>query len=208
MLRNIIFDMGNVLIKYDPEYFILRLGIESSRDRALLLREIFASSDWPLLDAGKLSEEDLMQRLNLRLPERLHASAHRLLFHWDDPLIAIAGMEEFIQECKQLGLSIYLLSNASHRQKEYWNRVPGHSYFDGTIVSAFTGFTKPMPEIYTYLLKHFCLKAEECLFVDDVYENIIGAERMGMKGFLFEGRVDDLRRTILAMIPEGSIKPC
>lgn len=208
MLRNIIFDMGNVLIKYDPVYFIERAGIEDPKDMALLLWEIFRSPHWPLLDTGELTEAELMERIYPHLPERLHSIAHYLVFHWDKPLIPIPGMKEFIEECKQNGLGIYLLSNASFRQIEYWKDIPGNEYFDGSVVSAFQGYVKPMPEIYEYLLNRFRLKAEECLFVDDVAENVMGAQRVGMMGFLFDGKVSALRKAVYTLIPKGGAASC
>lgn len=196
MLRNIVFDMGNVLITYNPELFIRRAGITNPADREMLLAAIFRSPDWPQVDAGQLTETDLIARVYERLPERLHDVAHQLVFQWNEPLIPVPGMREFIQECKQAGLGVYLLSNASYRQKEYWNDVPGSEYFDGAMVSAFEGCLKPSAEIFERLFARFGLKPEECLFVDDVQENVNGAMRVGMKGFLFEGRTEALREFV------------
>lgn len=205
MLKNIIFDMGNVLIKYDPTYFIRRVGVDDPQDQALLLDAIFYSADWPLLDMGALTETELLSRVCNRLPARLHSVARELVFNWDKPLVPIPGMAEFIQDCKRRGLGIYLLSNASCRQPEYWDNVPGSAYFDGTVISAFQRCTKPAPEIYECLLKHFDLNADECLFVDDVDENVRGAERFGMHGFLFDGNVAELRETVYSMLIDGGI---
>ena len=199
MLKNIIFDMGNVLIRWDPEYFIRRAGIESPEDHRLLLNEIFRSADWQLLDSGELTESELVERVRLRLPERLHAAAHFLVFHWDKPLIPIPGMADFIRECRHAGLGVYLLTNAGYRQPEYWKNVPGSEYFDGTMVSAYQGWVKPSREIFEQLLERFRLKADECLFVDDVQENITAAQRLGIQGMLFSGDVYALRRAIFTV---------
>lgn len=200
MLRNIIFDMGNVLIQYAPAHFVERCKVKSAEDRRLLLQEIFLSDDWPLLDLGILKEADLEQRVFARLPNRLHEMAHQLIFHWNEPIEPISGMIEFLNECKSAGFSLYLLSNASFRQPEYWHDVPGSELFDGVMISAFEGCTKPSPEIYTRLLKRFHLKAEECFFVDDVKENIDGAERIGIRGFRFTGSVEALRTAFQALV--------
>lgn len=202
MLRNIIFDMGNVLIEYDPARFIRRAGIEDPLHSALLLRELFHSPDWAKLDSGEWTERDLLERVYCRLPEFLHGIARYLALHWDEPLIPVPGMKELIAECKGAGMGIYLLSNASFRQSEYWPRVPGSEYFDGTMVSACQGCVKPMPEIYACLLRRFHLQPQECLFVDDVMENVQGAQRAGMRGFQFTGDVDALRRAVKSMLAE------
>jgi len=84
MLKNIIFDMGGVLITYNPRLFVDRLPLDE-QDRELLLREIFLSADWPLCDAGEIDEPQLEQRVLGRIPARLHQAAHRLIFSWERP---------------------------------------------------------------------------------------------------------------------------
>ena len=201
MLRNIVFDMGGVLLRWDPPYFIERLGITDPEDRTLLLNEIHHSVDWPLTDLGVLTEKELEERILPRIPERLREAAHQLIFHWSDQADPIPGMAELVRDCKQAGLKIYLLSNASRRQPEYWHTIPGSEYFDGTIVSAFIGCLKPTPEIYCHLLNTYNLKAEECLFVDDMAINAEGARAIGMDGFTFNGNADELRHYIAQQIP-------
>lgn len=91
---------------------------------------------------------------------------------------------------------MYLLSNASLRQREYWERIPGHEWFDGKVVSAEQHCVKPKPAIYRCLLAAWQLNAGECLFVDDIKENIEAAENEGIRGYLFNGNINTLRRTI------------
>ena len=196
-MRNLVFDMGNVLINYDPEWFVRRLGPLPEGDRALLLKEIFHSPDWPRLDAGEIREADLEAKAASRLPERLHAATRRLISHWEEPSEPIPGMAELIRECKARGFRVYLLSNASLRQREYWPSIPGSECFDGRVVSAEERCVKPDPRIYRILLERYGLEAGECLFVDDVPANVEGARAVGMEAFLFTGDVPALRRALL-----------
>ena len=195
MIRNIIFDMGNVLIRYAPEYFIERAGIRDPREKDLLLNEIYRSPKWAQMDYGHLREDDFEQHLYTRLPARLHGVVPKLVRHWSQPE-PIPGMADFAAGCKKAGLGVYLLSNASLLQKDYWPNVPGHEFFDGTIVSAYEGCVKPGAEIFQRLLDRFHLRAEECFFVDDLAENVDGAKRVGIDGFVFRGDVDALRRAL------------
>lgn len=196
MLTTLLCDMGNVLIRYEPETFLDRYGIHDPQDRALLLGEIFRSPLWPKMDSGELDEDGLEALVLPRLPERLHPVAHNLIFHWDEPILPVPGMAELLRACKEAGLQLYLLSNASRRQPDYWSRVPGSSLFDGGIVSAFYRCVKPSPDIYRIALEKFRLTPEECLFVDDVPANIQGAQAVGIPGFQFTGDVPALSRRI------------
>ena len=194
-IRNILFDMGNVLIYFDRNLFMERLGV-SEEDRKLLMREVFLSVEWVRMDRGSLVEESALECICRRLPERLHDAAQKLVSMWDRPILPIPGMYELIEELKTNGYGIYLLSNASLRQHEYWPRIPASRFFDGTLISADEGVIKPQPEIYRLILDRFQLKAEECFFIDDVPANIEGAFYCGIPGAVFHDDVALLRKNL------------
>lgn len=195
MIRNIVFDMGGVLIRFDPVYFIQRLGV-GPEDEALLLREVFRSVEWVSLDRGTLTVEDAVERICRRLPQRLHDTAKALVAMWDRPILPIEGMYELVEELKEAGYGIYLLSNASVRHSDYWPRVPASRFFDGELISADVLLLKPQPEIYKLLLEKFSLRAEECFFVDDSPANVEGALYCGIAGAVFYGDAAALRRAL------------
>ena len=91
MLTTILCDMGNVLLRYEPETFLDRYQVHDPQDRDLLRREIFDSPLWPKMDWGELDEAGLESQVLPRLPERLHTVAHNLIFHWDEPVLPIPG---------------------------------------------------------------------------------------------------------------------
>lgn len=196
MIRNIIFDMGQVLIYFRPDIFIERLEVPQE-DRPLLLREVFNSVEWIQLDHGTTTEEEAVAAICRRLPQRLHNYVHELVFSWwQRPLLPVEGMEELIGELKGLGYGIYLLSNASSRLHQYFSRIPASRYFDGMIVSADWKLLKPQREIYEALFREYRLRPEECFFVDDLSLNVEGARNAGMAGAIFHGDVSRLRREL------------
>lgn len=197
MIRNVVFDMGNVLIRYDPVHFIERAGVDSAEDRALLLRAVFHSPEWPLMDHGDLDEPDMEAIVRRRLPEHLYAVAHDLIFSWEEPMEPIPGMADLAQACKSAGMKVFLLSNASRRQPSYWPAIPGSECFDGAVVSALLKCSKPSPEIYRYLLETYHLDAAETFFIDDMPVNVAGAIAAGMQGMVFDGDVAALCRAVL-----------
>lgn len=197
-IRNIVFDMGQVLIEFNPGLFIDRLGI-TGHDKELLLREVFSSVEWMCLDRGSKDEEEAWTGMCTRLPGHLHAPAHELVFSWwQRPLIPIPGMAQLIGELKAMGYGIYLLSNANRQLPRYFPRIPGSEYFDGRLVSADYLLMKPQHEIYEKLCEVFSLRPESCFFVDDVPANIEGAMRTGMRGAVFFGDIPRLRRDLNA----------
>ena len=195
MIRNILFDMGNVLLRFDRQVFLDRLEV-TEEEKQLLLREVFLSPEWVEMDRGTLREETAEPIMCSRLPVHLHGAVHQLTSCWDQPILPMAGMADLVAELKAAGYGIYLLSNASVRQHAYWPRVPGSELFDGTLISADEGVMKPRQEIYQLCLQRFSLRAEECFFIDDVSANIAGAKECGISGAVFHGDTGALRENL------------
>ncbi len=192
MIRSVVFDMGQVLIRYEPDRYIRELGV-SEEDGALLREQVFRSLEWTQMDWGELTDAEAADSICTRLPERLHAAARKLVLSWEQPILPVPGMEALLRELKEAGYGIYLLSNASFRQREYWPSIPGAELFDGGVISCEEGCVKPERGIYEALLERYGLAAAECFFVDDLPVNVQGARRCGMAGAVFRGSVDELR---------------
>lgn len=192
MIKNIVFDMGNVIIRFDPELFMLRLGL-AEEDRRLLKRELFVSLEWSRMDRGSLTDEEAAEIVCRRVPERLHDAVRRLVGMWDRPILPVEGMYELVEELRGMGYGIYLLSNASFRQHDYWPRVPASKFFDGTLISADVKLVKPQPEIYRLLCDKFSLLPEECVFIDDSTSNAEGAYFCSINALVFHGDAHEMR---------------
>lgn len=203
MIKNIILDMGGVLLDYNPSRYIDHLGV-SSEDKKLLLREVFNSVEWFRLDHGTIGEKDAADAMKARLPDRLHGAVDQMLNWWELEVLPVEGMAELLAELKELGYGLYLLSNATVRQPVYFDRLPSAQYLDGRFISAFYKLLKPQYEIYETMLREFGLRAEECFFVDDSTANVEGAYCVGLSGAVFDGDVDRLRRALRAAgVPVG-----
>ena len=192
MIRNIVFDMGNVMIYFNKKIFLDRAGV-SGEDRTLLERVVFDSLEWARLDRGSLLEPEAEKLMCARLPERLHGYVHDFVYDWDKPLLPVRDMAPLVRELKAKGYGIYLLSNAASRQHDYWPDIPGSECFDGTLISADERLTKPEKEIYELFLERFGLCPDECVFIDDNTMNAEGAFLCGMHPIVFHNDVDELR---------------
>ena len=197
MIRNIVFDMGNVLIHYIPQVFMDRLGVPAE-DQPLLAREVFGSVEWIRMDRGTLGQEEAVAAMEARLPRRLWEYARRLVLGWwlDGPLMPVEGMAALLEELKGLGYGLYLLSNATVRQPEYFPGIPGSQFFDGAVISAHWKVLKPEREIYEILFREYGLEPSECFFVDDLNINVEGALCAGMDGYVFDGDMGRLRQAL------------
>lgn len=190
--------MGGVIIRFDREYFIRRLGVTGA-DEAILMNEVFRSLEWARMDRGSITEEDAVESICKRTPPHLRDAVTKLVYLWERPILPVEGMYELVEELKQKGYGVYLLSNASVRQHTYWPNVPAARFFDGKLISADVKLVKPQPEIYTLLCDQFGLVPAECVMIDDTPQNIEGAYQVGMPGVVFHGDAAALRASLKAL---------
>lgn len=198
MIKNIVFDMGKVLVGYSAspvcEHFI-----EDPKDRDLVRTSVFVSPEWTLLDMGVLTDAQALEQMCARLPERLHETAALCLRDWHKyNMWTIEDMDPLIRELKARGLGVYVCSNAAIRLKDiYMDLFPAADCFDGVLFSAEVKCIKPQKEMYQHLFERFGLKPEECFFIDDLQVNIDGARACGMDGYCFaDGDIEKLRQVL------------
>ena len=193
MIRNILFYMGNVLVRFDPKLFVSRLDLPEE-DRILLMREVYLHPDWVGCDRGTHTEQEALRKAYERLPERLHEHARHLALEWDDPKDQIPGMEDLCRKLKENGYELYLLTNAGLRHRQYWFKYPVSQYFPEERIfrSADHKTVKPEQQFYDQALEQFGLKREECIFIDDSPANAEGAVHAGLNALVFHGDRDEL----------------
>lgn len=200
MLKNFIFDFGEVLVKFDTKYMTEQF-IENHDDVKLVEEVVFDRLYWDKLDEGRITDEEVKAGIRSRLPKNLSDNACLVYDNWYKNLPFIDGMREILNEIKQSGGRLYLLSNISVGFAENYSTVPEIKevldMFDGLVFSGKLGITKPSKEIFNYVIEKYNLKFEESVFIDDRKVNVEGARRVGINTFLFEGCVDKLKAEIL-----------
>lgn len=200
MIRNVVFDMGNVLLDFAPERY-LRNFVEEEGDWALLRRELFGSVEWVMTDHGALDDEGLCAAVCGRVPERLHGTVRRILAHWYEDMPAYPGVEALIGRLLAQGYRLYVLSNVSPHYDVMRRGIPHIGEFAGEFISCKAHLLKPEPAIFAAFCEKFGLKPEECLFIDDQKINVYGAMRVGMQGLVYYGRPEDVERRLEELNP-------
>lgn len=195
MIKNVIFDMGNVLLSYDPDV-CLRLFVEKEEDREIIKRELFNGPEWAEGDLGLLTDEERFDGVSRRVPERLHGELKKCAVDWTICMKPVPGVKEFLSYVKERGYKIFVLSNASNSFYDYFPDFMPLDYFDGTVVSCDIHMVKPDIRIYKYLLEKYGLKAEECFFMDDMAANVEAAKEAGLNGAVFKGDFEEMKELI------------
>lgn len=196
MIKNIVFDMGKVLVNYDSSR-VCKHFIEDEATQKKVEKAVFVSPEWLLLDMGLLTDSEGILRMQSHLDTEYEKKMAGLCMeHWHEYCMwAKEGMDRVVRGLKENGYGIYLCSNASARLLSCYKKViPGIELFDGVLFSAEVKCMKPQKEMYEHLFKRFDLKPEECFFIDDLQMNIDGAKACGMDGYCFvDGDADKLR---------------
>lgn len=186
MIKNIVFDMGNVILRWDPQYIASRLT--DNRDEQIMIeKDLFGSKYWQMLDQGVITVDEVIKQLG---GNQVLING---LLHWYDYFEPYLEMIPLIKDLKEQGYQIYLLSNCSVQFDDYCKNVEAFRYFDGFYISALHQLLKPDVKIYQDFLTKFNLKGEECLFIDDVLDNVEGAKKAGMSAYHHNGDIEKLR---------------
>ena len=183
MIKNIIFDFGNVLVDYNSHriydsYF-------GDVDKAGWFREnIILKKLIRQLDIGEDFEECLRiaQKEN---PEYAEAIAMYGSHYYKMDGGVIPGMFNLLTTLSDKGFRLYGLTNWSYKVYEVIKRHTIFSLLEGYVISSEIHLLKPDPKIYIHLTEKFSLRPNECLFIDDKLENVEGAENIGMHGIQF-----------------------
>lgn len=203
MIKNIIFDMGNVLVRFDPEK-TLRKYTDSENDIKLILDKFYKSELYRDTDRGVRTYKEVIDILAPSLTDRAVMLLERIYVDESfgrNNLPVVQGMYELIFELNQNGYGTYLLSNAGYDFYDYSPFIPAISILKGGVVSCDVHMLKPERGIYISLLDKYSLKADECLFIDDLGENADGARDCGMDAICyssFKDGVDFLRRSLIS----------
>ncbi len=189
MIKNVVFDLGNVLISFRPSEYLSKNNCQSE-EKNIILSDIFGSPEWFLLDDGKITTteaiDDIARKSSLKREEiaRIFNERTRIFYSLEKN----AGI---LPELKKQGFKLYYISNfPSDIFDEVKKGYGFFSHFDGGIISAHVKCSKPDKKIFSIFLEMYRLVPEECLYIDDTEINVRVAESFGMKGFVTFGSPD------------------
>ena len=185
-IKNVVFDVGNVLIDFCWERHCRRLGYTEDIIQSFG-KQMVSSDCWDRLDEGTMEETEAIEEFIRRMPQ-YEAEIRKF---WDT---AEGFVEEYPYAAPMMdllhkkGYKVYLLSNYPlEMYRLHWKRFHFFPYVDGYIVSAVEKMRKPDIRIYQLLCERYQLNPSECFFFDDRQENVDAAIHAGMKAELFTG---------------------
>lgn len=185
-MKNIIFDLGGVVIDWNPE----KVKKEYRHNPALpafLFGSGFFQSQWSLFDRGEIDIHTLIEQM-AELSGVSTADCRDFMEYIKHSLVDIPETVELIRQLSEKGYRLYCLSNMSVEFYDYLKSREFFSHFDGQVISTLEKMIKPEPEIYRILTDRFGLNPQESLFIDDLKPNIEAAAAQGYRTVHFADR--------------------
>ena len=185
MINTIIFDLGAVLIDWNPHYLYHKL-FTKKEEMHYFLNNICTSNWNEEQDAGRSLQEGT-EILVQQFPE-YEANIRAFYSRWDEMLgEALWDTVELFKKLKESGkYKIYALTNWSAETFPIaQERYEFLNWFDGVVVSGAEKMRKPAPEFYQLLLNRYKVNVSDALFIDDNYRNILAAEKIGLSSIHF-----------------------
>ena len=190
MIKNYIFDMGGVLPKSTMAEYMK--SISHSEAEFTLYQEMTKSNTWIEMDRG-LDIEETCQIFCEQYQHKQDERIRKFVANFRQINDPNPEMEQLMLELKNHGYKLYLMSNVSFLYKKFFPYIKSISYMDGIWVSCERGLIKPDRRAFEDIFSMFNLKPQECFFIDDTEKNILAARECGMDGFVYRGKVSELR---------------
>ena len=185
-IRNVVFDIGGVLLKWDPPSFIAKIAPDPAQ-QALIRREIFEHPEWHEFDRGTIDVATAADKFGQRAgltPEQMRT----LLQTANESLHPIAGTVTLVEDLAAAGVNLYVLSNMPVSTYEYLTRKHAFfRHFREMVISGAILMIKPEPAIYKHLVAKTGIVPAESVFLDDLLKNVIAARECGLHAIQFAG---------------------
>ena len=184
MIKNIIFDIGNVILQFDVEEIISNFTRKES-EKQFIINNIINSPEWlqySLIDTGFISREQAIEIVEDRTNHINDELIEKFWYRYNDYSFINDNVIDIIKELKEKDYKIYLLSNINSHT---YNHIKDNKLFnlvDGYVFSYIEHQVKPYVGIYNTLLERYKLIPRECLFIDDNIKNIKTANELGIQG--------------------------
>lgn len=188
-IKNIIFDIGNVLIEWKPIDIIINFFPNETKPE-LLAKKIFKSPTWFDLNLGKITELEAIKlyhkQLNISIDE-----LEKLMMQMKYSLLPINSSIQLLDELYSMDLVLFSITdNVKEIMSFLKAKYCFFKKFTDIIVSAELGVLKPDKRIYLHLIEKYNLRVEETIFIDDIMANVQGAKQIGMYGIHFTNTID------------------
>lgn len=199
MIKNIIFDFGNVIGRFDYMEAVQHFT-KDPNEQEFLINNVINSPYWiglGLLDSGLISYDSVVKLINDSTNNKYSDLVDKFVNGYYKYITISDEITNLIKKIKDLGYNLYILSNTSKEVVDYFKDYEIFKYFDGFTLSYKINMLKPNIGIYKNLLNTYNLNPNESLFIDDREDNIATAISLGINGFnVRKDNIEDIKKAL------------
>ena len=185
----IIFDIGNVLLTFDPDKAVDAFAPEGMQQN--YMEYLINAPAWQELDRGTLTYEEAAEAVcKNKAMAGEEENVLRFLNSFTEVQEELPAAKA-IGRLKDLGKKLYILSNYHDKAfKRVYAKYPFFKLFDGLCVSCYHHLLKPEKAFYELLIKQNSIPVHDAVFIDDVLENVQAAQQLGITGIHYKNDID------------------
>lgn len=188
---DILLDMGNVLLEWNKDKILQGIS-DTKKDYLILDKSIFQSGLWERLDLGTMSREELVLKVVSMIGRTYQKKVEEVIWNWPNYIEIFTEVFPILSEVKKKGHRIFVLSNTS---KVFYDLLeeqlsPIKELLDGFVLSCDIKAIKPDLAMFKEILDKYQLDPRNCVFLDDIEDNTIAAEKLGIKSYQVKKRSD------------------
>ena len=204
MIKNIIFDLGNIIINYNQDKIINNFTIDED-EKIFIKEKIFKSPEWKLLDLGQITNNAAIEEIQKRNDIKYNKLINIFLHEWYKTQPINKDIVEIAKKLKERNYNIYVLSNMAKETYEYFKNIDFFKVCNGIVISSHENVKKPDERIFNILLTRYKLNTKECLFIDDddTNKSYDTANKIGILGRRVK---PNSKKDIIKMLNEFNVK--
>lgn len=188
---DILLDMGNVLLEWNKDKILQGIS-DTKKDYLILDKSIFQSGLWERLDLGTMSREELVLKVVSMIGRTYQKKVEEVIWNWPNYIEIFTEVFPILSEVKKKGHRIFVLSNTS---KVFYDLLeeqlsPIKELLDGFVLSCDIKAIKPDLAMFEEILDKYQLDPTNCVFLDDIEDNTIAAQKLGIKSYQVKKRSD------------------
>lgn len=199
MIKNIIFDLGNVIINYNKDNIVNHFTRKDD-EKNFLKEKIINSEEWKLLDLGQIDNDEAIERVQKRNDSKYKDLIKEFWHEWYKVQPINEDVVNIAKSLRNNNYNIYVLSNMAIETYEYFKKEEFFSICDGIVISGYEKVKKPDSRIFNILLERYNLNPNECLFIDDddTFKSFETANKLGIKGRrTIPNNAEDIKKSLM-----------
>ena len=193
MIKNVVFDLGNVLFKFDSKALIK--SFNKGKYNKKIDDVLFGN--WSIRDKGEITDGQFISLIEKQLNEEEMAISKNILKNWISCLKFDNKVLSMISDLKNHKINIFVLSNIPLDFAKSYKEISELKDVDDALFSSQVNLLKPDIKIFKKAIEKFGINPKDSVYIDDLKSNVIVAKNLGFKGYIYKSNIRKIYNKII-----------